>query len=222
VAQISQFTDNASHQLLNPLTAIRSEIEYSLKKERTISEYHDTLALINQQTSKMIDIINTLLLISKPGRDESIRNSIFNLTNSLENACKDFEARKIALLQPEKTIYIKGTDQYFTIVIENLIENAAKYSTPEKDITIRVTEVSGEVVVAVEDFGIGIPPEEREAIFTRFYRSGQSERIGIKGYGLGLSLAKTIVENMGGRITLKDNIPAGSIFSLHFPRIMGE
>ena len=112
----------------------------------------------------------------------------------------------------EEDIYIKGDQEKFLMVLDNLVDNAVKYS-PDSDVVNVILQSNGDnIKLIVEDHGIGINENDKEKIYERFYRSKNSEEMGIKGYGLGLSLVKTILVEMGANIVIEDNHPSGTRF----------
>jgi len=210
VNQLSQFTDQASHQLMNPLTAIKTELEFILKKDRNAEEYKQSLEQLLNQTDHMIKIVRTLLLLSKQDQDSS--KSIFNLSRLIKSKVPETRDSHSINTEVEQDIYIKGDQEKFLMVLDNLVDNAVKYS-PDSDVVNVILQSNGDnIKLIVEDHGIGIDENDKEKIYERFYRSKNSEEMGIKGYGLGLSLVKTILVEMGANIVIEDNHPSGTRF----------
>lgn len=214
ISQISQFTDNASHQLMNPLTAVKSELEYILKKERTEAEYRESLEMLNVQTNKMISIVKTLLQISKTGIQADTIRELVDVPKILNEILSNIKSERIHY-RAGKSVYIKGDKELLKIALENLIDNALKYSDDE--VKIAVVKDDAFVNLRISDSGIGIPDSEKENIFSRFYRSSNAENKGIHGYGLGLNLSMHIITNMNGKISVTDNHPHGAVFTVKLP-----
>jgi signal transduction histidine kinase len=212
VNQLSQFTDHASHQLMNPLTALKTELEFILKKDRTTDEYKQSLKQLLIQSDHMIKIVRTLLLLSKQHNEPDVHKSIFNLSKLIRFNVPEKLDSHIIKINVENNVYIKGDSEKFLMVLENLIDNAVKYSPNSKSIKIFLQTKDDYVELIIEDEGIGIEDSEKEKIFERFYRSENTEDIGIKGYGLGLSLVRTILLEIGAKIRIEDNHPTGSRF----------
>jgi signal transduction histidine kinase len=219
VNQISQFSDHASHQLMNPLTIIISELEYILRKDRTSEDYKNSFEQIKTQVEKMIKIINHLFIISKYQDEQAINKSIFNLSNFIaEEINKTFSDKKIALnIQPD--IYARGNSEVFSIVVENLMDNAIKYSDTKLVINVSLKLNHKTIEFAVSDTGIGIADIDKERVFQKFFRTDKVEKLGIKGFGLGLSVVKSIIAQMNGTIMVEDNKPHGSIFTVRLPAV---
>lgn len=214
ISQISQFTDNASHQLMNPLTAVKSELEYILKKDRSEAEYRESLEMLNIQTNKMISIVKTLLQISKTGIQADTIKELVDIPKILNEIVSNDKSERLKF-SAGNSVYVKGDKELLKIAIENLIENALKYS--DEDVNIEVKKDGAYVNLNFIDRGIGIPDSEKENIFSRFYRSSNAENKGIQGYGLGLNLSMHIITNMNGKITVANNHPHGAIFTIKLP-----
>ncbi len=219
INQISQFTDNASHQLMTPLTAVKTELEYILKRDRTPEEYKETLTMLNAQTDKMISIIKSLLIIAKYSSNNEVYKSVLKISQVINDLIKPAFTNKNIDFEIGDELYLRGSYEGFQIIIENLIDNAVKYSPPYSKIIVKAEKMNDKIKIIVEDFGGGIKDEEKEKIFERFYRTAATVKGNIQGYGLGLCLVKTIVNSMEGNIKVEDNKPTGSKFIIIFPSI---
>ena len=222
INQISQFSDNASHQLMTPLTAINTELEYVLKKEHTIEEYKETLENIDEQSSEMINIVKTLLILAKDCSVCSDSHKVFSLTNLLNNEVKEAFKTSNVTINMSENIYLKGEGEYFKMVLENLISNGIKYSSKNDEIRVEVEKGSESIKILIYDNGIGIPDAEKSKVFERFYRGENIESGVIKGHGLGLNLVENVVTKMGGKILVRDNKPKGTVFILVMPTLLLE
>lgn len=219
INQISQFTDNASHQLMTPLTALKTELEYILKRERTSEEYKETLSVLNMQTDKMISIIKSLLIIAKYSGNPEQNKNVFKISQVIDDLIKpEFKNQNIEY-EIADDLFIRGSYEGIQIVLENLIDNGIKYSPDNSRVILKVEKQKGDVNIIVEDLGTGINDEEKEKVFEKFYRTASSMQRNIHGYGLGLSLVKTIVLSMEGEIKIEDNHPTGTKFIISLPSI---
>ncbi|MFO7446090.1 MAG: HAMP domain-containing sensor histidine kinase [Ignavibacteriaceae bacterium] len=219
VDEVSHFTDQASHQLVNPLTAIKSELDYLLKKERTTNEYKEALIVLQKQADSMISIVKTLLIIAKSDKRKTESHSIFNFTNLILNEVKSYFTDNKITYEIEKDIYLRGESDKFLMLMQNLVNNAIKFSDVDSTIRIILKKTFHNVELSVEDSGIGISDDEKEKVFERFYRSERTEKFGLKGHGLGLSLVKSIVTEAKGKIEIQDNIPKGTIIKIVLPAL---
>ena len=219
INQISQFTDNASHQLMTPLTALKTELEYILKRNRTPEEYKETLTMLNTQTNKMISIIKSLLIIAKFSGDPKTNTDVFKVSQVINDLVNQTFINQNIKCYLTDNLYLRGSYEGFKIVMENLIDNAIKYSPKDSSIIIKTFKSGNNISINVIDLGSGINDNEKNKIFERFYRITSSMSENIQGYGLGLCLAKTIVVSMQGTIKVEDNVPVGSKFIITFPSI---
>jgi K+-sensing histidine kinase KdpD len=116
----------------------------------------------------------------------------------------------------QEAIYIIGEYLLLQMLLNNLIENALKYSPKTAAITIQLTQQKKQAVIQIIDEGFGIANEEKKKIFEKFYRTGNENTRAAKGTGLGLYLCKKIVQDHNGYISVTDNLPQGSIFTATF------
>lgn len=219
VVEITHFSDQVSHQLMNPLTAIRTEIEYLLKKSRPENEYKEALVKLEGQTDAMISIVKTLLIIAKSGKLKSESKSIFSLTKLIRNDISNYFKDHNIFYDIADELYLRGESEKYLMVFQNLIHNSIKYSFDDFKIKVTAKKANGQILISVEDNGIGIDDLEKVNIFQKFYRSSQAEKLGIKGFGLGLSLVKSIVDEASGKIEIADNKPKGTIFKITLPAV---
>ena len=218
IDEIAHFSDNASHQLMTPLTVLNTELDFILKKEHTSDEYKESLMVVQFQTKRMIHIVKTLLILARDCEVCATSKNVFNFSALVEDDISKIYTDQKVSLDVEKNIYLLGESDYFKMVIENIIDNALKYSNNEE--VFLSGRISGDrVEIKVKDKGIGIPDEEKDKVFERFYRGSRSDRDGIKGYGLGLSIASLVVAKMSGEIYITNNTPQGSVFVIDLPLV---
>jgi len=151
-------------------------------------------------------------MLSKQDTAKEPKKTIFNLSKLLQSIVPSQINTHQIKKQIENDIYVKGDSEKFSMVLENLIDNAVKYSPDNEMVKVILQSNDENVELKIEDKGIGIEDSEKENIFDRFYRSKIPEMMGVRGYGLGLSLVKTILEEMGAKIRIEDNHPTGSKF----------
>lgn len=217
INQISQFSDNASHQLMTPLTSLKSEIEFLEKSNALRDEGKESLKILHEQTERMISIVRTMLILSKDSDNCGCLKTVFNFSKILEEL-KNFYNNSRIEFSSKNNIFLRGRGDYFSLVMQNLIDNALKYSDENKKVFVNAKESDSKIIISVEDFGVGISASEREKIFERFYRGRASENR-TSGYGLGLSLVRNIVHNMNGKIKIEDNLPQGTKFIIELPKV---
>lgn len=220
VSKISEFTNNASHQLMSPLTAIKSEIEYLQKKERERDDYLNSLNILGSQTDRLINITKNLLILAKESENIGTTDNVFSLTKVIETDLnKSLKSERITY-KIEDGIFLRGNTEYFFMVMFNLIENALKYSDDEQPVIVKANREGGTIMIQVSDRGIGISDIDKPHIFEKFFRGSNSYKS--NGFGLGLSLVYTIVKQMRGNIIVENNTPSGTKFTLTFPTIKME
>ena len=129
------------------------------------------------------------------------------------------ELQRIVVECPPDLPTIKGNGEKLHQVMINLLSNACKYSSSGSQVIISATSSANEVIISVEDEGIGIPPDLRMKVFERFYRVDNSDRRQVGGTGLGLSLVKDIIDAHGGRVWIESNSPVGCRVMFAIPTI---
>jgi two-component system, OmpR family, phosphate regulon sensor histidine kinase PhoR len=219
------FVANASHELRTPLAAIRGFAE-TLLESATLSpeDQKAYLEIIHRHTQRLSSLVEDLLELSTiESRTLKLEIAPVDVARTAENLIADsrlrLEERRIAASlrsdgRPLALADARALDQ----VLGNLLDNALKYTEPGGSIEIAVAERLGRVRVSVADSGIGIPPEDTNRIFERFYRVDRARSRALGGTGLGLSIVKHLVQAMGGEISVKSALGKGSTFAFTLPR----
>ena len=215
-----QFTSDVSHELRTPMSVITAQCEYTLESTRTQEEYEDALRVIQRQGRKMSRLIDDMLCFARlDGHKDSYPKEKINLSMLVTDICDDMSLLKtnnIVLsrdIQPD--IYIFGNSMLISRMITNLISNAYRYGKKDGKIFVKLS-CSDEVLLSVEDNGIGIPAELHEKIFERFYRADESRST--EGTGLGLAMVKDIAAYHGGSVEVNSENKKGSTFFVHIPK----
>jgi two-component system OmpR family sensor kinase len=229
-----QFNSDASHELKTPLTILKGEIEVALQQLRSSEEYKRILSGNLDEINRLQKIVESLLLLSQFENDKiQLHLEKINLDDLLIDAVKKATsyARKknirivIKLDESKDTgeILINGDYAKLINVLLNIIDNAIKYSDNNSQIEITAGKTAqGTAIVSVKDSGIGINAEDIENIFGRFYRSKKSRtRDETLSLGLGLSIAKAVVEAHKGNISVKSTPRQGSAFTIQLPLFRG-
>lgn len=217
----SRFIGDASHELKTPLTTLRSEIEvYLMGKKRTVAESDAILKSNLEEVIRLQGLTDNLMRLTTLENTVSSFEKV-NLLSILDNAIRSVNAiareKKITIQSKGSDIMVMGNSKSLIQLFTILLENAIKYSNSNTKIVIRTNFFGGVVTVKVVDQGIGIPNEEREKIFDRFYRVDKSRNSSdVPGYGLGLSIAKEIVTMHNGAISCTST-KKGSTFIVELP-----
>jgi heavy metal sensor kinase len=222
--RIAEFTADASHELKTPICALRGEAEVLLSRGRTPEEYQEGLSHFIERFDHLNRMINDLILLSKSDLSKiDLNKTSLRLDVLVQDICNFFK-----ILAEQKGIDLQvGQVQEVTIMgdrirlqqlFTNLIDNAIKY-TSDGSIRITVEKAGENAVVRVKDTGIGIPHEEQEKIFKRFYRVDKSRSKEGGGVGLGLSIAEWIVHAHQGKIEVNSELNRGSTFTVYLPTL---
>lgn len=223
VTEIRQMGDNIAHDLKSPLTRIRGIAEITLTTGESLSEYQAMAASAIEECDRLLDMINTMLMISKTkaGVDQPVRERI-ELAGLVRDACALFgtmaEDKGLTLVcDIPEACEILGDIRSIQRMLSNLLDNAIKYTASGGIVRVRVPECTGNTpAITVTDTGIGISAEDLPHIFERFYRCDRSRSQA--GTGLGLSLARAIARAHGGDITVESRPGQGSAFTVTLPR----
>jgi heavy metal sensor kinase len=223
VTGIKEMNDNIAHDLKSPIARIRGIAEITLTTEAPIDDYKKMAASTIEECDRLLDMINTMLLISKTDAGvEKLEYERMDLSQIISDACNLFyplaEERDIALIwDVPDNCFIAGDIRMIQRMISNLLDNAIKYTQPDGSVNVNLNADDEEsVIIAIKDSGIGISESDINLIFDRFYRVDPSRAQ--TGSGLGLSLAKAIALAHGGDITVISSIDEGSTFFIHLPK----
>ncbi len=222
-----RFTADASHELRTPLAIMKGDIEVTLHRPRTVGEYQEVLADVQEEVDRLTRMVEDLLLLARSDTSQSLlRLEPFDLANLLHRVTDQVQpiadAKKLTLLlDTPVSVPLRGDPDKLVRLFLNLLDNAIKYSPCRGQITVqaRYQEDQGQhrVVVKVRDNGPGIPSEQQAHIFERYYRADVSRTRANGGAGLGLAIARWIAEAHGGHISVQSTPGEGSVFCLTLP-----
>jgi heavy metal sensor kinase len=220
--RMTEFTADTSHELKTPLSAMRGEAELLLSKRRTPEEYEEGLAHMVDRFDHLNRLLNDLTLLSETDssqiRIETIPLRLDLLVQDIGNLFQMLAEQKGILFEvgPLQEVTVLGDNSRLQQLFTNLIENAIKY-TRKGSIHLTLEKTDGTAVVKVRDTGIGIPKQEQDKIFKRFYRVDKSRSRETGGAGLGLSIAEWIAQAHNGKIEVASEPDKGSTFTVHLP-----
>ena len=213
-----EFIANASHELKTPLAGILGHVNlirrHGDKHPELIGK---SLKYIDQEAQRMSQLINELLILeghqNKKLTEINLSKIIFAEVESLQGA---YQQKFITDLNPNISYWITKGD--FQSLVHNLLENAAKYSLTDSTIDVQLTTDDRHIILRVADQGQGIAKENRQKVFERFYREDESHSNKVAGSGIGLAIVKMIIEKYHGKITIRDNEPSGTNFTVYLPK----
>jgi len=219
-ARERQFTSDASHELRTPLTAMRTILNFIREGERPTQEYRQALDDLAEETDRLQALVENLLQLARGERGLQLHREEIDLSLLLTDVADSLrplaENKHLTLtcdLPP--TLIISGDTDHLIRLIVNLLDNAIKY-TEQGTITISAREIQEYAMIEVTDTGIGIPAEHLPHIFKRLYTVDPARSSG--GAGLGLSIARQIVQAHGGRIEVQSKVGNGTKFTVYLPK----
>jgi two-component system OmpR family sensor kinase len=221
--QMKQFSADASHELLTPLTVLRTQLETALNSRVAADDLKKIIADCLDETLHMSSILENLLLLAKGDAGQvGIKREKIDLSDLLREMYEDSivlgsqkSIRISAEVSPE--VFILGDKSRLRQMLLNLIDNAIKYNQVNGSITISLARMGGKALLTVRDTGIGIREEDIPRIFDRFYRVDRARSREQGGSGLGLSITKWIVGAHGGTIDVSSKLNQGTEFLISLP-----
>ena len=220
--QISQYTSNLAHELRTPINNLMGEAEVALSQERTAEEYRKVLESGLEEHMRLARMIDALLFLARSEHPANqIESSLFDPMDEITRVCSFYEAlaeEKQAQITWNGSGQLYGDPLLFRRVMSNLVSNSLYYSSPgvKIDIAVRTTG-DNYIEVVVSDTGHGIPEENLNNIFDRFYRVMNSRSSNPQGSGLGLSIVKFIMELHSGKVNIQSEPGQGTTVTLRFP-----
>ncbi len=221
----SDFVANVSHELKTPLTSISGFVE-TLKLNENIDQNtrNRFLDIIESESNRLKRLIDDILLLSFiESKDNVLVDSVciyeafievYDMTSYIAKS----KNIKLTYEFSDKSIRVFLNRDYIKQVFLNLIDNAIKYTPENKNVHVNVGVEQNSIVIRVKDEGVGIPQEDIDRIFERFYRVDKARSRDVGGTGLGLAIIKHIVKSLGGRINVKSELSKGSEFIVTLPQ----
>ena len=217
-AQQNNFLLAVTHELKTPISAARLALQ-TVKKDESLKLLPKMLEMANSNLLRLSNMVEQILMATRfeskfvdpVFAEKNIGELIDESINSLELTSEKKERLAIQLSQN-----IKGyvDEKMLKTVIKNLVTNALKYSNENQPIDISLSDLGSQYIIQIKDQGIGISDSDKKRVFDKFYRVGEEKTRSQPGSGLGLYLVKQITEMHGGKITITDNKPQGTVFTL--------
>ncbi|HMQ50827.1 MAG TPA: GAF domain-containing protein [Anaerolineae bacterium] len=223
-----EFISSVSHELRTPMTSIKGYTDLLLSGNPKIGDLNPTqhrfVSVIQTNVNRLTELVNDILEISRIETGKvQLKLESLDLIELIQEVALSFEGQMVqksmnlALNLPDQLPRIYADKSRLTQVLVNLIGNAWQYTPESGNITVTAKEASQFVQVNVTDSGIGIPEQDLQFLFERFFRSERTEVQVVDGTGLGLSITKSFVEMLGGEIWVKSKVDQGSTFSFTIP-----
>lgn len=211
------FSQSAAHELRTPLAVVKTKLDVFKKKpSHTKEEYDKLLEVISTHTSRLSNLVKDLLELTNTDALE------YNHTLNVKLLFREV-ADELSTLAEEKNVTITltgndhivhGNNSLLRRAFYNLVENAIKYNYENGKVDIVLSAEDIHTKIEIRDTGIGIPIELKELVFEPFFRVDKSRSRQMGGAGLGLSIVKSIIDNHGGKISVEENTPSGTIFTI--------
>ncbi|MDF2942844.1 MAG: hypothetical protein K0S01_1702 [Herbinix sp.] len=219
-----EFFSNASHELKTPLTSVRGYLELlenGMAKDEKMKK--DFMSRIKKETVNMTNLINDILMISRlETKEAEVVLTEVRICPLVKEVCASLEPLakegKVTVNLSCRPLMMNANTQQLRELFSNLITNAIKYNKPGGKVDVTVNSEAKEIVIIVEDTGVGIPEDAKLRIFERFYcvDKGRSKKVG--GTGLGLSIVKHIVNYYNGSIEVESKLMEGTKFTVRLPK----
>jgi signal transduction histidine kinase len=234
--RVREFTANASHELRTPLARLRTEVDVALMRPRSAAEYQDTLEHILSVAEEMTELTETLLSLARAEtRSEPLVLGRVDAWELIQTVHREWftvaqflmldlrmERSSTTTANGDEPLWVAGDRPALLRLLRILLDNACKFTPPGGAISVIAIQSNDNVLLAVEDSGIGIPDDQHERIFERFYRVCGDRAAQRSGSGLGLSLAAWIAEQHNTTIKLRSTTGAGSCFEFSLNRMRDE
>ena len=224
-----RFSASAAHELRTPITVLRTKLDVFKKKKREQHEYDELVDTMETYIDRLSSIITDLLEFAETSElgevedvslDSVIKTVVDDLKLVAQNNMINMQIDEQSMTQSEaQTFIVKGNTNLLYRALYNLVENAIRYNNEEGSVNITLETRGQEGVIIIADTGVGIAPEQRELVFEPFYRVNKSRSREFGGAGIGLSLVKTILKRHGASITVSENNPQGSVFTIRIPLV---
>jgi heavy metal sensor kinase len=216
-----QFMQDISHELKTPLTILRGELEVALHRIRSPREYESVLTSNLEEVNKIIRMVENLLVLVKfDNKEVNLEFLPFNVLNLARKVSGDIAViagqKNISIgISGDENVVVEADENQISRVILNLLDNAFKYTPEAGSVNVFVNKEGGFAKITVSDNGMGVSSFDLPHIFDRFYRADKSRSS--SGFGLGLSISKSIVDAHGGKIVVGSKSGGGTSFFVFLP-----
>lgn len=214
-----EFVADVSHELRTPLTTVRGNLDL-LRREPPLveAEQADVLTDLVDESDRLIRLVNELLILARADAGRNLVQEPIPVQPLIEEACR--QAQQLAehreIIPAVQDVTVLGDRDALKQVVLILLDNALKHT--QGSITVSAESAGSQVVISVQDTGSGMPPDMLQHVFDRFYR-GETDP-SVSGFGLGLPIAKALVEGQGGTIAIESQPGSGSVVRVHLAQVL--
>jgi signal transduction histidine kinase len=214
-----QFVGNVSHELRTPLTIVHGYLQSVLRRGDNLTDLQrEALEVASAEADRTIRLLQDLLDLARADSGYlHFQLEIFSLNELIAEIigmAEKYSNRAIVVEANKNPIWVKADQHRLQQALINLIDNAVKYSDSDTPITLKLEQTAEQAIIQVCDLGYGIPLQHQARIFEPFYRVDEARSRSTGGTGLGLSIVKTLVEGMGGSVSVRSQLGKGSVFTI--------
>jgi signal transduction histidine kinase len=224
ITTLHRFVSDAAHELQTPLTALYADLELAAQEHEAAAQ-QGFVQRAQAAALRLKSLTNNLLDLSRlEAQTEMGPTESLDLAGLLRQTAERYASQaeqadlNFSLQVPDEALYLRASLPQLQVLLDNLFDNACKFTPPGGSVTIQLQRSGDQVQLAVTDTGIGIPPDDLPLLFNRFYRSRNA--VNYPGSGLGLAIVKAILDQQGGQVTV-ENTPSGTRFTLFWPALSG-
>jgi signal transduction histidine kinase len=214
-----QFVGNVSHELRTPLTIVHGYLQSVLRRGDNLTDLQrEALEVASAEADRTIRLLQDLLDLARADSGYlHFQLEIFSLNELIAEIigmAEKYSNRAIVVEANKNPIWVKADQHRLQQALINLIDNAVKYSDSDTPITLKLEQTAEQAIIQVCDLGYGIPLQHQARIFEPFYRVDEARSRSTGGTGLGLSIVKTLIEGMGGSVSVRSQLGKGSVFTI--------
>jgi signal transduction histidine kinase len=219
--QAVRFSADAAHELKTPLTILQGELAEAVQAAEPGSDHQQRMTRLLEEVQRLKSITRKLLLLSLADSGQlKPHTEPVNLSELVQDAVEDIQIIALDIrieLDVQPDVMVQGDPDLLRQVVQNLAGNSVKYNEKGGKVAVQLKSNEHEVLLAFGNSGPGIPPEDRDHVFERFYRADKARNRRVDGLGLGLSLAREIVRAHHGQLTLHSSQPGWTTFAVTIP-----